>query len=110
MSDEIEITLAPVAKRPKRSEVFQEIWRQMTAGVGLWGTMRPAIAALLALVPFLYLGQHFNHRHRKAGDWTLLQIPLALTGILFIVLWVWSIVDAWTDSTQQVAQVHNNRI
>jgi len=110
VSEEIEVILAPVAEKPKRSEIFKEIWRQMTAGVGLWGTMRPAIAALLALIPFLFLGQHFNHRHRKAGDWTLLQIPLALTGILFVVLWIWSVVDAWTDSTQIVAKGHNSRI
>ncbi|MDC0528609.1 hypothetical protein OAO11_05895, partial [Candidatus Poseidoniaceae archaeon] len=35
----------------------REVWRQITFGVGAWGTLRPLIAALLAAIPFLFLGQ-----------------------------------------------------
>jgi hypothetical protein len=39
-------------------------------------------------------------------DWTLLQIPLALTVVLWIALWAYSIFDAWKDATKMV--VGNN--
>jgi hypothetical protein len=71
------------------------IWNELTAGVGAWGSLKPLIAGVLAAIPFLFLGQHFNRQHQKGLDWKLLQIPLALTVILWFVLWVWSIIDAY---------------
>lgn len=94
----------PVKKKGLRPlSLLKEIWREITFGVGMWGTLRPLVAALAAAVPFLFLGQHFNRNHRRAMDWTLLQIPLALTVILWVALWAYSIFDAWRDATQMVA-------
>ncbi|HJL97562.1 MAG TPA: hypothetical protein QF401_05360 [Candidatus Poseidoniaceae archaeon] len=87
--------------RPIR--LMRAIWKEITFGVGAWGTLRPLITALLAAVPFLFLGQHFNRQHRRAFDWTLLQIPLALTVFLWLGLWGYSIFDAWREATQNVA-------
>ena len=36
------------------------IWNEITAGVGIWGAFRPVFAIVLALIPFLFLGQHFK--------------------------------------------------
>jgi len=91
--------------RPVR--LFREIWKEITFGVGAWGTLRPLITALLAAVPFLFLGQHFNRQHRKAFDWTMLQIPLALTIVLWVGLWLYSIFDAWREATKKIAS-HSN--
>tara|TARA_B110000305_G_scaffold115997_1_gene130265 strand:- start:12528 stop:12869 length:342 start_codon:yes stop_codon:yes gene_type:complete len=91
--------------RPVR--LFREIWKEFTFGVGAWGTLRPLITALLATVPFLFLGQHFNRQHRKAFDWTMLQVPLALTIVLWIGLWLYSIFDAWREATKNIAS-HSN--
>lgn len=88
--------------RPVR--LLREIWKEFTFGVGAWGTLRPLITALLAAVPFLFLGQHANRQHRKAFDWSLLQIPLALTIVLWIGLWLYSIFDAWRAATQLSAE------
>jgi len=77
----------------------REVWRQITFGVGAWGTLRPLIAALLAAIPFLFIGQHFNRKHRRGFDWFLLQIPLALTLVLWVGLYLYSIYDAWRDAT-----------
>jgi hypothetical protein len=49
--------------------LFKEIWKEITFGVGAWGTLRPLITALLASIPFLFLGQHFNRQHKKGFDW-----------------------------------------
>ena len=75
------------------------IWAEITAGVGIWGAFRPIVAVLLSLVPFLFLGQHFNRNHRRGTDWFMLQIPLAFTLVLWIALYFWSIVDAWKDAS-----------
>jgi|TARA_B110000444_G_C18754431_1_gene554386 hypothetical protein len=91
--------------RPVR--LLREIWKEITFGVGAWGTLRPLITALLATVPFLFLGQHFNRQHRKAFDWTMLQIPLALTIVLWIGLWLYSIFDAWREATKNIASQSN---
>ena len=88
----------------KAFKVFKQIWTEMTLGVGFWGALRPLFAAIIAAIPFLFLGQHFNRRHRKGMDWTLLQIPLALTVVLWFVLWFFSIYDAWRDATKLVSQ------
>ncbi|MGB0265055.1 MAG: hypothetical protein ACPGAN_02105 [Candidatus Poseidoniaceae archaeon] len=87
----------------KKGAILKEIWREITFGVGLWGSLRPVIAAGLALIPFLFLGQHFNRKHRKAFDFTLLQIPLILTVILWVGLYLWSIFDAWREAATNVA-------
>jgi len=97
-------TTAEVDAKPSIFRVFKQIWTEMTLGVGFWGALRPLVAALLALVPFLFLGQHFNKKHRKATDWTLLQIPLALTVVLWFALWGFSIFDAWRDGTKLVSE------
>ena len=88
-------------------KVFRQIWKEMTLGVGFWGALRPIVAALVAAIPFLFLGQHFNRKHQKGLDFALLQIPLALTVVLWFVLWAYSIFDAWRDATKFVA---NNNI
>ena len=67
------------------------------------------IAASLALIPFLFLGQHFNRHHRKAFDWTLLQVPLLLSVLLWPVLWVWSVIDAYQVAMFNVAEAENKR-
>jgi len=82
---------------------LKTIFHEITFGVGTWGAMRPMFTALLAGVPFLFLGQHFNKEHGKARDWTLLQIPLALTVVLWVGLWLFSIFDAWKTATGVVA-------
>lgn len=97
-------TTTEVDAKPSIFRVFKQIWTEMTLGVGFWGALRPLVAALLALVPFLFLGQHFNKRHRKATDWTLLQIPLALTVVLWFALWGFSIFDAWRYGTKLVSE------
>ena len=88
--------------RPIR--LLREIWKEITFGVGAWGTLRPLITALLAAIPFLFLGQHFNRQHRKAFDWTRLQVPLALTVVLWIGLWFYSIFDAWREATKHISE------
>ena len=80
------------------------IWYEFTGGVGPWGALRPLIAIILALIPFLFLGQHFNREHTKARDWFLLQIPLLLSIILWPILWLYSIVDAWWVANNRVAK------
>ena len=83
------------------------IWNEITAGVGIWGAFRPVFAVALSLVPFLFLGQHFNRKHRRGFDWFLLQIPLAFTLVLWVLLYVWSVFDAWRDASVNVANSHD---
>lgn len=87
-----------VQQRMGPGHLLKEIWREITFGVGAWGAFRPLITAMLALVPFLFLGQHFNREHRRAVEWSFLQIPLAFTLVLWIGLYAWSIFDAWRDA------------
>lgn len=101
MEEELVVQLAP--ESPPEEGIFpvrivKEIWREITFGVGTWGALRPLIAAALAAVPFLFLGQHFNRQHRRGLEWGFLQIPLALTIILWFGLYLWSIFDAWRDA------------
>ena len=83
------------------------IWNEITAGVGIWGAFRPVFAVALSLVPFLFLGQHFNRKHRRGFDWFLLQIPLAFTLVLWVLLYFWSVFDAWRDASVNVANSHD---
>ena len=85
------------------------IWTELTAGVGAWGSLKPLIAGVLAAVPFLFLGQHFNRQHQKGFDWMLLQLPLVLTLILWPVLWAWSIIDAYRVAMMAVSEAENKR-
>ena len=85
------------------------IWNELTAGVGAWGSLKPLIAGALAVIPFLFLGQHFNRQHQKAFDWMLLQLPLVLTLILWPVLWFWSIFDAYRVAMIEVSETENHR-
>jgi hypothetical protein len=85
------------------------IWHELTAGVGAWGSLKPLLAAGLALIPFLFLGQHFNRQHQKGFDWTLLQIPLLLTILLWPVLWLWSIIEAYRVAMLDVTEAENTR-
>ena len=94
MDSQFATTSVDDESKPSILRVFKQIWVEMTLGVGFWGALRPIVAAMLAVVPFLFLGQHFNKKHRKATDWTLLQVPLALTVILWFALWLFSIFDA----------------
>jgi len=110
MDEELVVHLNPVVHHPQRGpkwlRVIQEIWREITFGVGTWGAFRPVFTVLVALIPFLFLGQHFNREHQKATDWSLLQIPLALTILLWIGLYLWSIFDAWKNALNVV---HGNQ-
>ena len=111
MEEELVVHFSPTPPSNKQSilpvRIAREIWREITFGVGTWGAMRPLIAVFLAAVPFLFLGQHFNRQHRRALDWGLLQIPLALTIILWIGLYLWSIFDAWRDAVANRSQVQS---
>mgnify|MGYP001479622725 CR=1 FL=1 len=78
------------------------ILNEITGGVGPWGALKPLIALILALVPFLFLGQHFNRQHSKAFDWFALQIPL-LFCLLWPLLYLWSLFDAYQTAMLTVA-------
>ncbi|MAV03528.1 MAG: hypothetical protein ACJZ6A_05490 [Candidatus Poseidoniaceae archaeon] len=98
--EEVLEVVVPVDEEPVDSLALSKtIWNEITAGVGIWGAFRPIFAVILSLVPFLFLGQHFNRNHRRGSDWFLLQIPLAFTLVLWVLLYFWSIFDAWRDSS-----------
>ncbi|MEC8311404.1 MAG: hypothetical protein VXZ64_01085, partial [Candidatus Thermoplasmatota archaeon] len=102
-----ELTVSLPVEAPRRVgplTLLKEIWREITFGIGVWGSARPLFTVLLAAVPFLFLGQHINREHRKGIDFGLLQIPLALTVLLWIGLYLWSIFDAWRAATAIVAR------
>ena len=101
--DEIEIVV-PSEKQVDSVALGKTIWREITAGVGIWGTFRPIIAVALSIIPFLYLGQHFNRNHQRGTDFFLLQIPLAFTLVLWVALYIWSIFDAWRESSIIVSE------
>ena len=94
----------------KKANFLKVIFAQITSGVGFWGSLQPIIAIIVSLVPFLFLGQHFNRSHQKGFDFTLLQIPLALTGILWIGLYLWSIFDAWNEAQKFILNKINNNL
>jgi len=98
--EEVLEVVVPVDEEPIDSLALSKtIWNEITAGVGIWGAFRPIFAVILSLIPFLFLGQHFNGNHRRGSDWFLLQIPLAFTLILWVLLYFWSIFDAWRDAS-----------
>ncbi|MBT4059729.1 MAG: hypothetical protein HOE69_05415 [Euryarchaeota archaeon] len=79
---------------------------EITGGVGPWGAIRPLIATSLAIIPFLFLGQHFNRQHSKAFDWFALQIPL-LFCLLWPLIWLWSIFDAYQTAMLSVTKTYS---
>ena len=87
--------------------VVKVIWYEISGGIGPWGALRPLIAIILALIPFFFIGQHFNRQHRKAISWFGVQFPLILTIVLWPLLYVWSIGDAWWVSSGIVARAEN---
>jgi len=105
---EIVVQIPRNESKNKKGNILRVIFAQITSGVGFWGSLQPIIAILFSLVPFLFLGQHFNRSHQKGIDFGLLQIPLALTGILWICLYLWSIFDAWNEAQKYVLNKINN--
>jgi cell division protein FtsX len=87
--------------------VIGVIWYELSGGIGPWGALRPLVALALSLVPFLYLGQHFNRQHRKAFGWFVIQLPLIFSVVLWPVLFIWSIADAWWASSGIVAKAES---
>jgi hypothetical protein len=101
MSEEeevLEVIIPAEDNLPDNNNLAKQIWHEISAGIGVWGTFRPIVAVALAIVPFLYLGQHFNRKHQRGSDFFFLQIPLSFTLILWIALYAWSVFDAWKDS------------
>ena len=88
--------------------VLRAIWNELSGGIGPWGALRPVFSILLAAVPFLYLGQHFNRQHKKGFWWFLLQLPLLLTVVLWPLIYAWSIIDSWWVSNNIVSIKSNN--
>ena len=104
-SGELAVTLDP--KGPGKATplgVIKAIWNELSGGIGPWGAFRPVFSALLAIVPFLYLGQHFNRQHRKGAWWFILQLPLILTIVLWPLIYIWSIIDSWWVSNNIVSR------
>ncbi len=107
---EITIQVPRREEENKKGNLIKVILAQITSGVGFWGSLQPIIAVLISLIPFLFLGQHFNRSHQKGFDYTLLQLPLVLTGILWIGLYIWSIFDAWNEAQKYVINKLNNNL
>ena len=87
--------------------VAKAIWFEVSGGIGPWGALRPLIAIVLAFIPFLFIGQHFNRQHRKAAGWFAVQFPLILSIVLWPVLYIWSIGDAWWVSSNIVSKAES---
>ena len=84
------------------------IWYELSGGIGPWGALRPLVAVAISLVPFLFLGQHFNRQHRKAFGYFLIQLPLILSVVMWPILYVWSIADAWWVSSRIIAKAESS--
>ena len=110
VESEITVQIPRREEEHKKGNLIKVILAQITSGVGFWGSLQPIIAVLISLVPFLFLGQHFNRSHQKGFDYALLQLPLALTGILWIGLYIWSIFDAWNEAQKYVINKINNNL
>ena len=107
---EIVIQVPRSNEEKKNGNILRVIFAQITSGVGFWGSLQPIIAVLLSLIPFLFLGQHFNRSHQKGFDFALLQLPLLLTVVLWIGLYFWSIFDAWNVSQKHILEKVNNNL
>ena len=109
MAEEYVVSIAS-EKEPEEGStlgVIGVIWYELSGGIGPWGTLRPLVALAISLVPFLYLGQHFNRQHRKALGYFVIQLPLIFSVVLWPVLFIWSIVDSWWVSSVIVAKAEN---
>ena len=84
------------------------IWYELSGGIGPGGALRPLVAVAISLVPFLFLGQHFNRQHRKAFGYFLIQLPLILSVVMWPILYVWSIADAWWVSSRIIAKAESS--
>jgi hypothetical protein len=109
MTDDLIVSLADDNEPMKVNSfgVIGVIWSEINGGIGPWGTMRPLFTLFLAIIPFLFLGQHFNRQHEKANGWFLIQLPLLFTVILWFSLYIWSIGDALWVSSRLVAKSEN---
>ena len=109
MAEEYVVSIASEKEPEKASTlgVMGVIWYELSGGIGPWGALRPIVALAISLVPFLYLGQHFNRQHRKALGCFVIQLPLIFSVVLWPVLFIWSIADAWWVSSGIVARAEN---
>ena len=102
MEEELVVQFSPESSAQPQGilpvRIVREIWREITFGVGTWGALRPLDCGSFCCCSVPFLGQHFNRQHRRAAEWSFLQIPLALTLLLWIGLYLWSIFDAWRDA------------
>ena len=110
MADEYVVSIASDEEPDSGSTLgaMGVIWYELSGGIGPWGALRPLVAFVLALVPFLFLGQHFNRQHRKALGVFLIQLPLILSVVMWPVLFIWSIADAWWVSSRIVAKAESS--
>ena len=110
MAEEYAVSVVPDEEPGGASAlgVVGVIWNELSGGIGPWGTLRPLVALALSLVPFLFLSQHFNRQHSKGFGWFVIQLPLILSVVLWPVLFVWSIADAWWVSSGIVAKAENS--
>jgi hypothetical protein len=109
MTEELVVSLAEdyEQEKPTPLGVIGVIWSEISGGIGPWGTVRPLFTLLISIIPFLFLGQHFNRQHEKANGWFLIQLPLLFTIILWFSLYLWSIGDALWVSSRLVANAEN---
>jgi len=109
MAEEYVVSVVPDEEPEEASTlgVVGVIWNELSGGIGPWGTLRPLVALALSLVPFLYLGQHFNRQHGKGFGWFVIQLPLILSVVLWPILFIWSIADAWWVSSGIVARAQS---
>ncbi len=103
MEEEYTVSLQPSEPKVNPIGVLGVIWHEMSGGIGPWGTFRPIFSILISIIPFLYLGQHFNGENNKAFGWTLIQLPLILSIVLWPILYIWSIIDSWWISNKIIA-------
>jgi hypothetical protein len=103
MEEEYLVKLQPEESKVNPLGVIGIIWDEMSGGIGPWGTFSPIFSIFISLIPFLYLGQHFNGESNKAFGWTLIQLPLILSIILWPLLYLWSIFDSWWISNKIIA-------
>ena len=110
MAEEYVVSLA-VEEEPESGSTMGAlgvIWYELSGGIGPWGALRPLVAVAISLVPFLFLGQHFNRQHRKAFGYFLIQLPLILSVVMWPILYVWSIADAWWVSSRIIAKAEGS--
>jgi hypothetical protein len=110
MAEEYVVSLA-VEEEPESGSTMGAlgvIWYELSGGIGPWGALRPLVAVAISLVPFLFLGQHFNRQHRKAFGYFLIQLPLILSVVMWPILYVWSIADSWWVSSRIIAKAESS--